>query len=110
MNTTNLWRIAAILLAACTVVLTYRIFDQGITRTYLEASMETSDKHIQLMTGLVEYEWRGLTETQVMQRLKLYVASQAPGSIVLERESGSDSIYLEGIRFEFHEGILVKIY
>jgi len=109
MSAANRWKIAAALLSFCCLVLVYRVFDQGITRTYLDASQETSIRHIKLLTGLVGHEWLGLPEEQVMSRLKAYVASQPPDSIVLKREPETNAIYFEGIRFEFHDGKLARV-
>ena len=105
----NRWKIATMLLGVLCIVLTYRVFDQGITHTYLEASEETSAGHTKLLTGLVEYEWLGLTEEQVMLRLKAYAASQSLESIVLERDPETGVIYFEGIRFEFRDGKLIRV-
>lgn len=109
MSSLNRWKITAALLGVCCIALIYRVFDQGITRTYLDASEETSVQHIKLLTGLVGHEWLGLSEEQVMSRLKVYAASQPPGSIVLKREPGTNAIYLEGVRFEFRDGKLVSV-
>lgn len=109
MSPTIRWKIATVLVSVCCVALIYRVFDQGITHTYLDASQNTSTRHIKLLTGLVGHEWLGLPEEQVMSRLKAYVASQPPGEIVLKREPGTNAIYLEGVRFEFRDGKLVSV-
>lgn len=44
-----------------------------------------------------------------MARLNAYVAAQPPGSIILKHEPESNVVYLEGIRFEFGNGKLVKV-
>lgn len=59
MSSLNPWKIAAALLRVCCIALVYRVFDQGITRTYLDASQETPVQHIKLLTGLVGHEWLG---------------------------------------------------
>lgn len=109
MNTVGRWKIIAAALGLICIVLLYRLFDQGITRTYLDASQETSTRHVELLTNLVEYQWRGLDEEQVMLRLKAYVDSKPANSIVLKREPETNAVYLEGIRFEFHDGKLIKV-
>ena len=109
MSSAYRWKVAAILLGVCCIALIYRVFDQGITRTYLDASHETSVRHIKLLTGLVGHEWLGLPEEQVMSRLKAYAASQPADSIVLKRAPKKNVIYLEGIRFEFRDGKLVNV-
>jgi hypothetical protein len=105
----NRWKIGTALLGLCCAVLIYRVVDQGITRTYLDASQETSAQHIKLLTDLMEHSWLGLPEEQVTSRLEAYVASQSPGSILLKREPETNAIYLEGVRFEFRDGKLVKV-
>lgn len=109
MIATSRWKFTALMLCLCSLALAYRVLDQGITRTYLDASQETSRRHIDLLTGLVGHEWHGLPEEQVMSRLKSYVDSQPAGSIVLKRDADSAAIYLEGIRFEFNKGKLVSV-
>ena len=109
MSTLVRWKVTAILFALCCIVLVYRIFDQGITRTYLDASQETSAMHIKLLTSLVEHEWLGLSEEDVILRLKAYINSQPPNSLVLKREPETNTIYLEDVRFYFHERKLVKV-
>ena len=109
MSAASRWKIATVLLGLCCLALAYRVFDQGVTHTYLNASQETSTSHIKLLTGLIGHEWLELPEEQVMARLKAYVASQPPDSIVLKREPETNVIYLEGIRFEFRGGKLIKV-
>lgn len=109
MSVVGRWKIVAAILGLICIALVYRVFDQGITRTYLDASQETSIRHIKLLTGLVEHQWIGLPEEQVMLQLKAYVDSKPPGSIVLKRESETNAIYLEGIRFEFRDGKLARV-
>ena len=104
------WKIAAVLLAVCCIALFYRVVDQGITHTYSEASAESSSRDVKLLKNLIAHEWLGLPEEQVKSRLKAYVASQPPNSIVLKRDpEESNIISLESFRFEFRDGKLVKI-
>lgn len=109
MTVAERWKIAAVLLALCCIALVYRVVDLGLTRTYSDASEEASTRHIKLLMGLAGHEWLGLPEEQVMSRLKAFVVSQPSNSIVLRREPETNSIYLEGIRFEFRDGKLAKI-
>lgn len=109
MSPVSRWKIVALLLGLGCIALAYRVFDQGITRTYLDSSQEAFASHIRLLTSLVEHEWLGLTEEQVMSRLKAYVASQPADSIVLKRDPEKKLIYLDGVRFEFTDEKLTKI-
>jgi hypothetical protein len=103
------WKVTTTLLALCCLALAYRVFDQGITRTYVDASMEDSARHSALLAGIVEYEWSGLTEEQLMSKLRAYVALQGKGATVLKRDSETGDVYLDGVHFEFRDGKLVKV-
>jgi len=109
MSTLVRWKVVTALLSVLCILLAYRVFDQGVTRTYLDASEESSSRYIKLLTGLVEHEWLGLTEEQIMLRLNSYMASHPLDSIVLQRDPESKVIYFEGINFEFHEGKLIGV-
>lgn len=104
------WKIAVVLLSLICLMLAYRVFDQGITRTYSDASAESTSRDITVLKGLVGHEWIGLPETQVLSKLTAYAASQPPNSIVLKRyPEEKNVIYLEGFRFEFRDGKLFKV-
>lgn len=109
MNAPNKWKIATVILALCCIGLVYRVFDQGITRTYTDAGQETSSRHIKLLIGLIGHDWNGQPKEQVMKRLNAYVASQPQGSIVLKPEPETGDIMFEDVRFEFRDGKLVKV-
>ncbi|WP_233842107.1 Imm58 family immunity protein [Dyella sp. 2HG41-7] len=106
---TKVWKVTTILLALACAVLTYRVFDQGVTRTYLDASTEQCAKHSALLASIVEHEWSGLTEEQLMPKLKAYVVSRTDEPLVLKRDPETNTIYLDGVRFEFKDGKLVKV-
>jgi hypothetical protein len=103
------WKIATVVLSALCAALAYRVFDQGISRTYLDAGQQTTADNGGLLAALVENEWRGMTDVQVMQRLSAYAAAQPSGSIVLKKDEADNSIYLEGVRFDFMNGRLSKV-
>lgn len=109
MSSVARWRLAAVVLGFCCIGLVYRVFDLGLTRTYLDASQEASAMHIRLLTDLIQHEWIGLPEEQVMSRLNAFSASKGPGAIVLKREPETNAIYLEGVRFEFRNGKLASV-
>ncbi len=103
------WKAATILLALCCGALAYRVFDQGVTRTYLDASVEDSARHSALLANIIEHEWAGLNEEQLMPKLQAYAASQTKETVVLKRDPDTNVIYLDGVRFEFKDGKLVKV-
>jgi hypothetical protein len=103
------WKVVAAVLALCCGALAYRAFDQGLTRTYADASAEESARHSALLAGVVEYEWSGLTEDQLMTKLRAYAAIQGKGSVVLKCDPETGDVDFDGVRFEFRGGNLVKV-
>jgi hypothetical protein len=104
------WKVATLLLGLCCLLLVYRVVDLGVSRTYSAASAESNTRNMQALKGLIEHEWRGLSEEQVLSRLRAFTTSQPPDSIVLKRlPEDANSIYFEGFRFEFQNGKLVKV-
>jgi hypothetical protein len=103
------WKIATALLAACCLMLAYRVMDLGITSTYTDASMEDTARHSELLAGIVEHEWVGLTEDQLMPKLQAYVASHPKDDIFIKKDAEAHAIYLGDISFEFKDGKLVKV-
>lgn len=77
--------------------------------TYARASNEDALRQLILLRQVVEYEWIGLTEDEVLLRLNGYIESQTPHLIVLKKDSENHSIYFESYRFNFSNGRLVKI-
>jgi hypothetical protein len=109
MNAANRWKFIALFLGVCCATLIYREFDQGITTTYLVASEDSLARLLKVMTNLIAHEWKGMPEDQVMLRLKLYVDSQPPGSIVLKSDREANAIYLDVIQFDFQDGKLAGV-
>lgn len=110
MTSTTMWKIVAVALGLCCLFLIYRVMDLGISRTYSTASAESDARDLQALKGLLENEWRGLPESQVVARLQAFVATKPSGSVVLKRlPEDANSIYFEGFRFEFRDGKLYKV-
>lgn len=85
------------------------MLDQGISATYAEASLESSNQHVGLLKGLIQREWLGMEEDLVLKRLQAYVDAHAAKPIILKRDSTAGEIELEGIRFRFQDHKLVAV-
>lgn len=109
MTAVTRWRVASLLLLCICLLLAYRVFDQGITRTYLDASMESSASQAKLLTNLIEEDWRGMPRDQVFQRLSAFASKQPQNSVVLKREQRTGAILFEDLHFEFTDGKLHRI-
>lgn len=53
--------------------------------TYVKAGNEDTLRQLILLRELIEYNWLGLTEDEVLLRLSSYIESQASQSIVLKK-------------------------
>lgn len=109
MNSLNRWKFITVILFLICLGLVYRVFDMGITNTYVRASEETSNAHIKLLADLIQHQWLGSSEEQVLSRLNMYVSTKPAGTIVLKSGPEKNVTYLEGIRFEFKNGKLISI-
>ena len=109
MTVATRWRVVSLLLLCVCLALVYRVIDQGITRTYLDASLESSARHMKLLTSLVEEDWRDMPQEQVLRRLNTFARKQPPNSIVLKRDQETGSVLFEGLRFEFVDGKLTRV-
>lgn len=109
MTAATRWKIVSLLLLCLCLALSYRVFDQGITRTYLDASLESSARQMKLVTSLIEEDWRGMPQERVFQRLSTFASKQPPNSIVLKRDQETGAILFEGLRFEHVDGKLTRV-
>ncbi|GLQ96841.1 Imm58 family immunity protein [Dyella mobilis] len=105
----NGWKLATVVLTLCCLGLVCRAFDQDITRTYIDASSEQSARHSELLANIVQFEWKGLSEEQLMSKLETYVSTQPKDAVILKRDPDTNAIYLDGVRFEFKDGKLTKV-
>ena len=109
MSALNRWQLITLVLAVFCMFLAYCVIDQAITLGYRSTSNEQANKSIKLLERLLEKEWVGLQQAQVEAKLKAFVASQPPDSVLLMRKDNEGNvIYLEGSRFEFRDGKLFK--
>ncbi|MCL1621528.1 Imm58 family immunity protein [Ralstonia pseudosolanacearum] len=109
MSIVTRWKVVSFVLVLVCGALAYRVLDQGITRTYLDASIESSDRHIELLTSLIEEDWRGMAQEQVLRHLEAVAQKRPPGSTVLKHDQETGAILFEGVRFEFVDGKLAHV-
>lgn len=103
------WKVATCLLLVTSLMLAYRVVDQGISSTYASASLNTSIQHVELLKGLIQREWLGLEQDVVFKRLQAYADASPSRAIVLKQEAGAEEIFLEGITFRFRDHKLVSV-
>ncbi|QMV74741.1 immunity protein 58 [Comamonas piscis] len=85
MSKFNRWKISSIVLGACCFSMIYKGFDDGITLTYMKASMESTTMHAELIRDLIEHEWMGLSKEEVISRLNAYAESRPSEIVVIKK-------------------------
>jgi hypothetical protein len=103
------WKLATALLGCCCLLLMYRVFDMGISRTYADASMKDTARHGELLASIIEHEWAGMTEDQLMPKLQAYVKSHPDDEIFIAKDAEEHAVYLGDVSFDFKDGKLSKV-
>ncbi|MHA6833783.1 Imm58 family immunity protein [Ralstonia pseudosolanacearum] len=95
------------LFASLSILFAYLWIDRSISLSY---ARQGEDVAIQTAHGLelvIEREWRGLPESEVLQKLNAVVAKGAGAKIVVKKEG--DVIWFDEVRFNLEEGRLKSI-
>jgi len=93
-------------LVAC-AVLAYLWIDRSISLSYLDQSYETANRSVNRLESLLEEDWHGMPEAQVLQRLqKAATRMPAPQPIVKKEDA---VIWFGDVRFNIDQGKLVGI-
>ncbi len=93
-------------LALC-VFVTYLWIDRSVTLTYVNASLDSEVRSRGIITGIVENEWRGKSQSEIYRKLNMEVKKYPEKSIILKKtEKGID---FDSIHFQFENGKLKKI-
>lgn len=87
-------------------VLAYLWIDRSITLSYVSASHQTTADALSRLSLLLETEWIGMSEEDLLQ--KLQGANRRSGQEILIKKEGN-VIWFDNIRFELEAGRLKKI-
>ncbi|MDB0527631.1 Imm58 family immunity protein [Ralstonia solanacearum] len=101
--------VAAILVFAmgAVVVLAYLWIDRSISLSYARQSERTANQSVRGLELILEREWRGLPEPEVLQKLNAVAALGAGAKIVVKKEG--NVIWFDEVRFNLDEGRLKSI-
>ena len=95
------------------VVLTFLWIDRSISYTYLSASLDATTENARLVNSLLESEWSGITEQELLEKLEKLKAEverrKEHESVVIDVNSEQGVIWFNEVRFEFESGRLKKI-
>lgn len=91
---------------ACTV-LAYLWIDRSISLSYATQEIATANSSVRNLGNLLANEWRGMPESEVLQRLQKVVARMPDAGIVIKKEE--DAIWFDEVRFNFKDGRLATI-
>ena len=88
----------------------FRWIDMSISYTYLEASFDRHAENADSVNSLLESEWSGIAEQEVLERLKAEVERRKEHeSVVIDVDCEQGVIWLNEVRFEFESGKMKKI-
>ena len=106
---TLIWTTAlAMSLLACGV-LAYMWIDRSITLTYVDLSMQSTSRANELMRSLLQHEWAGLSDAEVLRRLNAEAARRPQENIFVKPEPDEHFIWFDSTQFVFQDGRLVEI-
>jgi len=104
--------VLALALAASIVgcgVLAYLWIDRSISLGYAVSGARSSEQARDLLSTLLEREWQGLAEDEVLTRLTAEAARRPQDQILVKAEPSEHLIWFNNTRFEFQSGKLAKI-
>lgn len=93
-------------LIACAVFI-YLWIDRSISLSYLDQSYTATNRSMNRLERLLEADWRGLPEEQVLQRLQKATTSLPVPQPIVKKEDGM--IWFDEVRFNFTQGRLASI-
>lgn len=89
------------------MVFAYLWIDRSITLAYVNQDVETSNNAMRHLELLLEGEWRGIPENNILQKLEL-AAARNPNKKILIKKDG-EVIWFDNIQFNFESGRFKKI-
>lgn len=93
-------------LVAC-AVLAYLWIDRSISLSYLDQSYASANRSVNRLESLLEEDWHGLPESQVLQRLQKTAARMPAPQPIVKKEDAV--IWFDEVRFNIEQGKLVSI-
>lgn len=91
------------------VIFAFLWIDRSISCTYLSASLDATIGNARLVNSLLESEWSGITEQELLEKLKAEVERRKHEFVVIDVDSEQDVVWFNEVRFEFESGKLKKI-
>lgn len=87
--------------------LAYLWIDRSITLSYVSQSAETSESSARHLEYLLEDEWRGMPEAQVLQKLQNAATRMPKAEVFIKKEEGA--IWFGQVRFNIVHGKLNSV-
>ncbi|AQW32370.1 Imm58 family immunity protein [Ralstonia syzygii subsp. celebesensis] len=89
------------------VLFAYLWIDRSISLSYARQGEDTAIETVRGLELVIEHEWRGLPESEVLQKLNAVAAQGAGAKIVVKKEG--NVIWFDEVRFNLDEGRLKSI-
>jgi len=104
--TYTLLALLSVLVVACGV-LAYLWIDRSISLSYSKQGAETAHNTIRRMEQLLQNDWRGMPEDEVLRKLQKAVEGMPNPKAVVKKEDGA--IWFDEVRFNIDRGRLSSI-
>ena len=92
-----------VILIASNLFWAYQVLDQGITVTYHQVTIDNQKKSIEILGRLIKQNASNLNQKDILYLLR----KSSPEAFIVEERN---LVILDGLKFEFSDGKLVKIY
>lgn len=97
----------SMILSLMCLFLTCLWLDRSISLAYSREDAESADKAIRGLERVLEREWRGLPEAEVVKRLRATFPKGTAGNIIVKKEGAI--IWLDEVPFNIENGKLKSI-
>ena len=87
----------------------YLWIDRSISLAYSDMSYEKT-LGLERSLWLLENEWKGLSEEELLEKLKLVAAMHPEAKVILFRDKDFNVIVFDTIKFAFDAGKLSQVY
>jgi DNA-directed RNA polymerase len=90
-------------------VLAYMWIDRSVSFAYLSASHDTTVSALKKVTSLLENEWLGMSEQDLLLKLQAEADRRVDEEVVIERDSEEGVIWFDEIKFELEAGSVRRV-
>ena len=96
-----------LVLAVACGALAYLWIDRSISLSYSKQSTEAAINSIRRMEQLLQNDWRGMSEDEVLRKLQKAATTSSNAKAVIKKEG--QTVWFDEVRFNFDQGRLRSV-